>query len=390
MEFGSTHFLFESSDKEQEIYEELAKEELDIGICKAARNYENDDGETCMIDLLDTAGTEQFTAMRDLYMKNGQCFILVYSIIATSTFNDIPDIRDLILRIKDSSNVPMIVVGNKIDLEEQRTITTEQGMSLARSWGVPFIETSAKRNINISATIETLLRITPRTSNEYKLVVLGSGGVGKSSITTQFVQGIFVEKYDPTIEDSYRKQIVVKGLPPILGKTNKTASSNSLLNKVSNIFSKKEKEKDKDKDKKGKGKSIGIPMSTPNTILLNLGSITVKPNFITGEAVNCTNCGAVLSHISDLKTIKHAEFKYNWKCEYCGNEKLLNIEKEEIPTAEISDYLLSPPPTGTDSKEKPALILCLDCSGSMCVTAPIPALQAEWKKLKQANNKTDG
>lgn len=42
---------------------------------------------------------------------------------------------------------------------------------------------------------------------EYKLVVLGSGGVGKSALTVQFVQGIFLGKYDPTIEDCYRKVI---------------------------------------------------------------------------------------------------------------------------------------------------------------------------------------
>ena len=46
---------------------------------------------------------------------------------------------------------------------------------------------------------------------EYKIVVLGSGGDGKSALTVQFVQGIFVDTYDPTIEDSYRKQVEVDG-----------------------------------------------------------------------------------------------------------------------------------------------------------------------------------
>jgi len=48
---------------------------------------------------------EQFTAMRDLYMKNGQGFVLVYSITAQSTFNDLQDLRDQILRVKDTEDV---------------------------------------------------------------------------------------------------------------------------------------------------------------------------------------------------------------------------------------------------------------------------------------------
>lgn len=50
---------------------------------------------------------EQFTAMRDLYMKNGQGFILVYSITAQSTFNDLQDLKDQILRVKDQADVSM-------------------------------------------------------------------------------------------------------------------------------------------------------------------------------------------------------------------------------------------------------------------------------------------
>ena len=49
-------------------------------------------------------------------------------------------------------------------------------------------------------------------------MVLGSGGVGKSSIIIQFCQNHFIEQYDPTIEDSYRKMIQVKGIPEYSGK----------------------------------------------------------------------------------------------------------------------------------------------------------------------------
>ena len=48
--------------------------------------------------------------MRDLYMKNGQGFLLVYSITAQSTFNDLQDLREQILRVKDTDDVRLIYI----------------------------------------------------------------------------------------------------------------------------------------------------------------------------------------------------------------------------------------------------------------------------------------
>jgi len=115
-------------------------EKYDPTIEDSYRKQVEVDGQQCMLEILDTAGTEQFTAMRDLYMKNGQGFVLVYSIIAQSTFNDLPDLREQILRVKDCDDVPMVLVGNKCDLSDQRVISTEQGEGLpagseaARFW----------------------------------------------------------------------------------------------------------------------------------------------------------------------------------------------------------------------------------------------------------------
>lgn len=116
------------------------------------------DGQQCMLEILDTAGTEQFTAMRDLYMKNGQGFVLVYSITAQSTFNDLVDLRDQILRVKDTDDVPIILVGNKCDLEDERVVGKDQGHNLARQFNRAFLETSAKAKINVNELFYDLIR----------------------------------------------------------------------------------------------------------------------------------------------------------------------------------------------------------------------------------------
>jgi len=133
-------------------------EKYDPTIEDSYRKVVEVDGQQCMLEILDTAGTEQFTAMRDLYMKNGQGFLLVYSITAQSTFNDLADLREQILRVKDTEEVPMILVGNKCDLEDERVVGKDQGQNLARSWGCAFLETSAKSKINVNEIFYDLVR----------------------------------------------------------------------------------------------------------------------------------------------------------------------------------------------------------------------------------------
>jgi len=134
-------------------------EQYDPTIEDSYRKQVELDNRSVMLEILDTAGTEQFTAMRDLYMKNGQGFVLVYSIIAQSTFNDLPDLREQILRVKDMDSVPMVLVGNKCDLVDQRVISTDQGQSCASRFGnCSFLESSAKTKTNVEQIFFDLIR----------------------------------------------------------------------------------------------------------------------------------------------------------------------------------------------------------------------------------------
>src|SRR5688500_4802976 len=96
--------------------------------------------------------------MRDQYMRTGQGFILVYAITSRSSFDEIGGFREQILRVKDKDRVPMILVGNKCDLETERQVTTGEGQDLARSFGCPFFESSAKTRINVEESFYELVR----------------------------------------------------------------------------------------------------------------------------------------------------------------------------------------------------------------------------------------
>lgn len=117
------------------------------------------DGRACNLEILDTAGVAQFTAMRELYIKNGQGFILVYSVTDRQSLQELLAIREQILRIKDSSSVPMVLVGNKCDLTDERELTPEDGIDVSRRWNkVPFYETSALYRMNVEDAFVDVVR----------------------------------------------------------------------------------------------------------------------------------------------------------------------------------------------------------------------------------------
>ncbi|XP_012534507.1 ras-related protein M-Ras isoform X3 [Monomorium pharaonis] len=102
------------------------------------------DKQWCILDVLDTAGQEEFSAMREQYMRKGDGFLLVYSVTDKQSYQNIANFHTQILRVKDRDIYPMLLVANKVDLVHLRKVTEEQGRELAHRLGIPYIETSAK------------------------------------------------------------------------------------------------------------------------------------------------------------------------------------------------------------------------------------------------------
>mmetsp|Transcript_18382 Transcript_18382/g.71014 ORF Transcript_18382/g.71014 Transcript_18382/m.71014 type:complete len:201 (+) Transcript_18382:241-843(+) len=116
------------------------------------------DEESYMLDILDTAGQEEYSVMRDQYINSGQGFMLVYSVTARRSFETIGEMKDKILQVKESDSFPTVLIGNKCDLEKERKVTTEEGREKAKEWGVSFFETSAKARINIEEAFVELVQ----------------------------------------------------------------------------------------------------------------------------------------------------------------------------------------------------------------------------------------
>uniref|UniRef100_A0A8D0MFR9 Ras-related protein R-Ras2 n=1 Tax=Sus scrofa TaxID=9823 RepID=A0A8D0MFR9_PIG len=97
--------------------------------------------------------------MREQYMRTGEGFLLVFSVTDRGSFEEIYKFQRQILRVKDRDEFPMILIGNKADLDHQRQVTQEEGQQLARQLKVTYMEASAKIRMNVDQAFHELVRV---------------------------------------------------------------------------------------------------------------------------------------------------------------------------------------------------------------------------------------
>ncbi|KAJ7770782.1 ras protein [Mycena maculata] len=122
------------------------------------------DNRMCFVEVIDTAGQEEYATLRDQWVREGQGFILVYSIASRTTFDRLEVFRQSVRRAKRGDPILMLV-GNKSDKAYEREVSKEEGQALARQFGCEFIETSAKTAQNVERVFTSLVRALRQTRN---------------------------------------------------------------------------------------------------------------------------------------------------------------------------------------------------------------------------------
>lgn len=116
------------------------------------------DGRIIQLNITDTAGQEDFAAMRTTYMRTGEGFILVYSIEDRFSFEEVERFYKELIRSKGTEKFTCVLCGNKSDLEGSRKVSKDEGQELANKLNCKFFETSARNGHNINETFRYLSR----------------------------------------------------------------------------------------------------------------------------------------------------------------------------------------------------------------------------------------
>ena len=127
-----------------------------IGVDFKIKTFEIDSKKIKM-QIWDTAGQERFKNIISSYYRGAHGILLLYDVTDKESFKNL---SNWLIEIEKnaSKNILRILIGNKCDLEDKRVITHTQGKEFADTYGLKFIETSAKKNLNVSEAFETLGR----------------------------------------------------------------------------------------------------------------------------------------------------------------------------------------------------------------------------------------
>ncbi|XP_021959670.1 GTP-binding protein Rheb-like [Folsomia candida] len=114
-------------------------------------------GQEYLVTLVDTAGQDEFSIFPTQYSMDIHGYVLVYSVTDPRSLQVVQIIHDKLLDMTGSVNVPIVLVGNKKDLQDEREITPEQGRKLANSWKAQFLEASSQNQESVTDIFNTIL-----------------------------------------------------------------------------------------------------------------------------------------------------------------------------------------------------------------------------------------
>ena len=125
------------------------------------------EGQNYKVEILDTGGEEEFKNMMDFWISDAEGFLLVFAINDKESFSYINGMHERILKGKYGVKGPILLVGNKQDLVNERQVIYKEALAQADSWGIQYMETSAKTNFNCQEALEKLvLEIVKKNSND--------------------------------------------------------------------------------------------------------------------------------------------------------------------------------------------------------------------------------
>lgn len=125
------------------------------------------DGESCVIEVLDTAGQEEYPALREQWIRDGEGFVVVYSIAQRSSFTRVSRFHRQIMSVKGvvGARSPVMIVGHDYCEDEEREfvrrdreVSVEEGQALGKKLGCDFIEASARNCINVEKAFYDVVR----------------------------------------------------------------------------------------------------------------------------------------------------------------------------------------------------------------------------------------